>query len=91
MANRPPPAPSQLADTDDNSYFCKNCGTRLIHTTPVSYLLVPYRGACVQDICALPNGRFSVLPAPPSVRGYLYSELSISNLPSTARTKESSP
>lgn len=36
MANRPPPAPSHVADTDDNSYFCKNCGTRLIHTTPVS-------------------------------------------------------
>lgn len=31
-----PPSPSQITDTANNSYFCKNCGTRLIHTTPVS-------------------------------------------------------
>lgn len=31
-----PLSPSQITDTNYNSYFCKNCGTRLIHTTPVS-------------------------------------------------------
>lgn len=27
---------SQKLTHPGNSYFCKNCGTRLIHTTPVS-------------------------------------------------------
>lgn len=31
-----PKAPPRLLIPDYNSYFCKNCGTRLIHTTPVS-------------------------------------------------------
>jgi hypothetical protein len=31
-----PLSPSRITDTNYNSYFCKNCGTRLIHTTPVS-------------------------------------------------------
>lgn len=37
MANPPSASrPSGLLIPTTNSYFCKNCGTRLIHTTPVS-------------------------------------------------------
>lgn len=91
-----PPPPSQITDTSNNSYFCKNCGTRLIHTTPVSNplcnvevplctyhtALLPAHACLTKDMVAMHNVLYGTL---------LYYDIPRSNDTIHCRTRESCP
>lgn len=92
-----PLSPSQITDTNYNSYFCKNCGTRLIHTTPVSSptfsIVIPvfkYCPCCTYLYCSLGPSCSYVLFFFFRPR-YTSPGLSNSDMDFSCRTKESSP